>query len=372
MKVPPPWKIRREIDRAGGQIRRAAADLYEPILRRRHDRRLARGRDVRAGDMPLGDKIAVFVIFQPRGLAESVLFTCRHLARNGYATLLVSNTALAESDAARLVPSVWRLFQRPNFGYDFGGYRDAIRLLADEGVRPRRLLLINDSIWMPLRDDDTTLATLEGAGTALAGLVWMTRDFGRHGRDHLQSHCLSLGEEALEHPAFARFWRDYPLSDNRDNTIERGEKGLSSALLDAGLSHFALVSAAGFVASLAAAPPDFVRDALAHARYIPASRSDGYAGPLDNERRTLVASFENTADWRASAVRHVRDVVTRYEHYPYTIFAWAAHRRGGLAFLKKRREPHYDAAREITLDLAERGAIGPIAPEVLSELKSRR
>jgi len=63
----------------------------------------------------------------------------------------------------------WRVIERPNFGYDFGGYRDGILLLEAWGIAPERLLILNDSIWMPLAPNSTLIDRFEAAEGAVIG-----------------------------------------------------------------------------------------------------------------------------------------------------------------------------------------------------------
>ena len=52
---------------------------------------------------------------------------------------------------------------------------------------------------------------------------------------HLQSFLLHANRALLEHPAWLRFWLNYSIDGSKDDLINRGEIGLSQALLAAGV-----------------------------------------------------------------------------------------------------------------------------------------
>ncbi|MEI8265183.1 MAG: rhamnan synthesis F family protein [Betaproteobacteria bacterium] len=183
-------------------------------------------------------KIAVYLIFQPRGLAESSLLTCRHLAAGGYAPLVVSNAPLSEADRTQLQAVAWKVVERPNFGYDFGGYRDGVWLLQQWSVQPESLILMNDSIWFPALEGDQTIATMEATPSDFKGVLTLGTGEGavlRRGREpFLGSFFLMFSAKALASNAFAEFWQRYRNTSNKYKTIRRGERRLSYVMRDAG------------------------------------------------------------------------------------------------------------------------------------------
>lgn len=87
----------------------------------------------------------------------------------GYAPFVVSNLPLPEVERGRLLPSVWRYIERSNFGYDFGGFRDAVLELASDLPRMERLFFLNDSTWSPLPGGQDWLDAVESLGVDFAG-----------------------------------------------------------------------------------------------------------------------------------------------------------------------------------------------------------
>lgn len=233
-----PWKVRRELQRLTQQLRALPEFFYEPPLRWWHDRTRAHRLKISDGQIGSRDKVAVYLVYQPAGLAASSLDTCNHLTNNGYAPLVVSNAPLSDRDRQRLQSVCWRVVERPNFGYDFGGYRDGIWLLDHWGEKPESLILLNDSIWFPALEGDQTIAKMESIAADFRGILKLGTGEGavlRRGREpFLGSFFLMFSAKALRSEAFSLFWRQYLNTSNKYKTIRRGERRLSYVMRDAG------------------------------------------------------------------------------------------------------------------------------------------
>jgi len=234
------WKLRRELDRIGQQLRGIPEFFTEPWQRRRHDARRVETLQAQDGAVALGPKVALLLLYQPHGVATSTVWTCQHLVSKGYSPLIVSNAPLSASDRNALSPHVWRMTQRPNFGYDFGGYRDGIWLLNHWGVAPEVLIILNDSIWFPLQGSETLIDRMEASQAQFVGALQLdplraTEGIPAKKRPFFGSFFLMAQRGAWQHPAFQAFWRRYRITSNKYKTIRRGERGLSHTLMDAGL-----------------------------------------------------------------------------------------------------------------------------------------
>ena len=236
------WKIHRELSRLKLQIKGLWDTLYEPKLRRQHDLTIDDHLIIRQGNAEVQDRIALFLLYQPDGVPDSVYETCDYLRFSGFCVLIVSNCVVEEHDLRKLSEKAWRIIQRPNFGYDFGGYRDGILWLKRQGINPSRFLLLNDSIWLPVFSGafSSWLGQLCLRSKDLIGAV----EFSGHRRaswlrgkrkPFLGSFFLLFSSTAWRHPAFDSFWQSYEMTSNKHATIRRGERGLSDALRQAGL-----------------------------------------------------------------------------------------------------------------------------------------
>jgi hypothetical protein len=239
--VIPLWKVRREALRLWRMLLFVPLHPVEQAWFRLHPRLFPDAYSTLEGQVQPSDAVAVFLIYQPGGVQDTVLTACRHLGDQGYSVHLVSNAPLCRADLDRLVPLCTRIVERPNHGLDFGGYRQAILDLERSGQRCSRLLLLNDSIWFPVVRGCDLLQRLAALDADLAGPVYY--DHRTPHRAHLQSYMMLFSARALRSAAFRSFWRGYAMSNNKLRTIRNGEMRLTHVCRRAGLSVAALRSA---------------------------------------------------------------------------------------------------------------------------------
>lgn len=227
------------------------------------------GLRVTDGAQQPGIRLAIYTVFPQQGVQASHLHAVRALLDCGYVTLVISNLPLTDTDRAKLAPLVWQIVERPNFGYDFGAYREGIRRVAPLLAGLHRLVLLNDSVWFPLPGGADWPLKAEALGADFVGAVsnygvpmpepgvldgfrWVydpgLPDF------HYCSFALSFGPRALADPAFAKFWVRLRLTDNKFHTVRRGEVALSRTLIGAGLSHAETLDVRGLGARLETMP----------------------------------------------------------------------------------------------------------------------
>lgn len=234
----PLWKVRREVLRIWRQLvfvpMHPVEQAWFRLTRRYFPHRF---RSWQGGQPPAPD-VAVFLVNQPRGMQDTVAATCRHLAGKGYAVHLVANGGLRPDDLQRILPNCAHLIERPNHGYDFGGYQAAVLALPAAGVEPGRLLLLNDSVWFPALRDCRLLDDLHALGADVAGPVHYSHRSAY--RSHIQTYLIAFSARARESAAFRDFWQGYAMSNNRVRTIRNGEMRLTHVLRAAGLTVAAL------------------------------------------------------------------------------------------------------------------------------------
>lgn len=351
----PGWKIRRELGRLGQQLRGLGERLTDPAAQRRLDRAVAAGLPRIDGALALENRVALFLIYQPEGLAASTLETCRWLASAGYAPFVVSNAPIRKGDRERLAATVWRAVERPNFGYDFGGYRDGLACLAQWGVTPEAMVILNDSVWLPVLPATDLLDRLAEHPADIAGTILRFRGEERF----LESYIYHMHRSALKHPAFRAFWAGLRLTSNKYHVIRRGERGFSTAMRRAGLRVEGVYDDGAMAKRIAEQDTDFLRLTLRHAAYIDA--------PLAAERDRLMAGAG--AGWRAAAVAHVETVLAK--RLAYSSFPYAMVRLTGYPLLKKSAEPVSRAWRLAHLGAVAAGDLpAPPAP-MLAEIRAR-
>lgn len=367
----PLWKLRRELYRGYEHLWSLVGLVYEPVLKARHDAWRRRQPVPQDEAVALTDKVAVVLIYQPKGIAPSLLVTLRHFVDQGYAPLIVSNAPLDTAARASLAPTVWRIFERPNFGYDFGGYRDGVLLLRQWRIAPRRLIIMNDSVWLPLQPGSTLIARLEAAAGDIVGGFKHPESRRKRFRTvrsgFLESYLYLVNRSAWEARAFQDYWQGYRASSNKLNAIYRGERGFSRRMAAAGLTVTGLFTPDGLLQALRDAPDRVLQDSLRYAAY---TEDD-----LASEGAALLQARPSAA-WRAQVLDHVERTSRRRRFnasFPYPSVALLQ-----MDFLKKSAGPkgagqaslHYLMRRKY-LDAVQAGHLPPPHPEVLSEIEAR-
>ena len=204
------------------------------------------------GMLPETNRMAIFVIYPKSGLQASHLQTLNYFTKSGYATLVISNNPMSTIDKERVLQHCWRYIERPNYGYDFGAYREGILNIGIKLTELKNLILINDSTWFPLPDsknwlEEASKLNVDFVGAASHyGLVradpryikstpW--KHSSNHRSFHYSSFALSISESILSDSSFFQFWKKYPLSNKKRVTVRRGETGLTKWIISKGYSH---------------------------------------------------------------------------------------------------------------------------------------
>lgn len=241
------WQVGR-----GGRALAAVVNVLFGTLW--YDIVLARQKRIYPGTVSDATRVVIYLIYPKNGLLESHFRAVSHFLDHGYAPIVVSNVSLGEADRKRLLASVNHLIERPNYGYDFGGYRDGVLFLRDRLPSLERLSLMNDSVWFPVAQTQDWLPAAEALGQDVVGAVsnffvdpkrvrdcrevhgaW--RYDTRHPKFHYCSFALSFGSAVLRDTRFLQFWDRLKLSDDKIATVHRGEVGLGQWVVRSGHSH---------------------------------------------------------------------------------------------------------------------------------------
>jgi hypothetical protein len=240
-----------QVGRGAGALTTLANVLFGTLW---YDVVLARQKRISQGSVSDAARVVVYLIYPKNGLLESHFRALNHFLEHGYSPIVVSNVSLSDVDRTRLLTSVNRLIERPNYGYDFGGYRDGVLFLRDRLPSLERLALMNDSVWFPVTRTRDWLPAAEALGWDVVGAVSnffvdpkQVRDCPevhgawrydtRHPKFHYCSFALSFGPAVLRDTQFLRFWDRLKLSDDKIATVHRGEVGLGQWVVRSGHSH---------------------------------------------------------------------------------------------------------------------------------------
>lgn len=300
------WKLQRELDRVRSQILGWLTEPFEPFARYRHDEWLAKAQPIKLTHL-VGRRVAVFLVYQPMGLSESTIESCRVLSQSGFSVLLVSNTPISRGDQARLSPYIWCIFERPNFGYDFGGYRDAIHWLWRERIQFEQLLLLNDSIWFPVQSsqsnawlDDLCDHPSEFCGAMELAGHRQERRRRRQKPAFLGSFFLLFKQRALESEAFRTFWNGYRMTSNKRKTIRRGERAITAAMVRAEFPPHALLRREMFDEYVFSLSAPALRDAL--------ESVIAYDDSNQKAQTLLLQTYTDSVNWAEEARRAILDI----------------------------------------------------------------
>lgn len=253
----PYWKVKRELARAWQKLIDPIDDFFERQLLTICYDRFLRGRSkITQGSVPLGENVAIYLVYSPRGLSQSHFNTLREMRKSQVAPVIVANHPLSSNDKSLLVSKVSLIIERPNVGYDFGGYRDGILHLSSQLLNFKRLYLLNDSAWMIdskknwFDDVESLIYDFVGASSHFTMPLCSVENFARfewsyseEGKKfHYQSYALCFGKKILKDPEFLAFWKKFKLSRIKKRTISRGEIDLSQWVINNGYTHGATCS----------------------------------------------------------------------------------------------------------------------------------
>lgn len=363
MTLPPPWKVKREAVRIWFQIENYYLPIVERFSQLRYDSQFKKLTKLIDGRQKISKKIVILFIYQPIGLAKSILVTCEFLHDQGYAVLLVSSTPVDEHDLQILQQRTWKILLRPNYGYDFGGYRDGVRVLKELGIEPDMLLIMNDSAWIPLTDDSQMIKKMEDDSLFLTGPVFenvVKRD--KH-KEYFQSYLMLIKSKALKSSGFINYWRDYRISSRKRIVLVRGEEGFSEALFNDGFGGGAPSTRTVLFDLIQKQSNVFLLKTIEYATY------------LDVENllaaRNLVREYSDTGEWRTNALLHLNTMPKSTQ--PMGVIPYACIKLLGFSFLKKSSfPPEHDGMRWQFLRAVKNGDLPAPHPDILAEIMASK
>ncbi len=351
----PLWKIPRELRRLKEQLAWQFEKRIAPSRTRAYDASRSQMRRS-AGRVPNGGKIAAILIFAPDALPESTLLTLQSFTAAGFAPLVISNGPLRDKSRAALLDLSFYLVERPNLGYDFGGYREAVATLNDLGVLPDELLIMNDSVWLIPQLFAPFLARLRATGCDLSGGVLR----GKNNILWIESYFYRISGAAFQSDVFQRFWADYRLINSKFAVIRIGERDFSVKMKAGGLTIGAMANS-DFCALIETLPTE----ALAKIIDFSNPKADRAPELTAGRAQLLEAAGAGVASeaWTAQARHHIRDLLAAGNAWN-SQFPYASAALIGYPFVKKSREPINFGWRQAVLRADEAGAF-PALPQIL-------
>ena len=357
------WKIQRELGRIGLQIYDKISYPFQRIVQHRYDRDFPKITKLTNGAQKSSDHVAIFFVYQPKGFDKSVAVTCDFLKSKGYSIILVSSGPIGAEDLVHLSEKCWKILERPNYGYDFGGYRDGLRVMYEAKIAPETLIIINDSIWFPLDPMTTIIERLDEARDAFNGTVYVDKPGRSNKSQHFQSFLFHLTREAIESRAFVSYWKNYKVNSAKRVVLLQGEKGFSQAMFNGGFNSDLRATDLVIFDRLTAMPNSFLRSTLNYAAYDDVN--------LAVDARNLLHTFQDTPEWRKDVLAHMKIALSRT--HPLGIFIYATMLLMDFSFLKKRSFAQvFDGMRWQYLRAVKNGDLPAPHPDILSEIMTSK
>jgi hypothetical protein len=357
------WKVKREALRVWFQFADKITEPYDRFHQRRYDANFTTVTKLIDGKVEPSEKIALFFIFQDEDFSKSILVTCEYLFKKGFSVLVVSSGEIAKREIEKLLPFCWKILIRPNYGYDFGGYRDGLRFIAECNLEPERLVILNDSIWFPTYQTTRLVEKLEDANLPFNSPVFINIADRSIENRHFQSFFFLLQKDALESEAFINYWKHYRVSSIKRIVLKLGEKGFSQAMFKGGFGGDAPATKSVLFDLIGKQSNDFIYKTLNYAAYA--------EQPMVDDARSIMATFGDTEVWRKRALAHIQDALSKSS--PIGVFVYASTLLLDFSFLKKRSFADvFDGMRWQYLRAVKNGDLPAPHPDILAEIMASK
>lgn len=151
----------------------------------------------------------VYSHFDKNGIVEPyVLDALKKIKVSGFKIVLVSTSPSIDYASIRKLKRLATVIAiRENIGYDFGSYKLGIQYLFANDIKPKQLLISNDSVFGPISD--------------LKAVINKSKRFDVFGMTdsidyayHLQSYFIIYNQKVLKSKQFMEFWQSVKLVDS--------------------------------------------------------------------------------------------------------------------------------------------------------------
>ncbi len=241
-------KIYRELAR----LSRQASDLFRTkyiagkFRRVIYDYKKEEKLKITNGTVILSGDVGVILIYQSGRVLESTKNLIKWMLENNIAPVVVANGGIRyEEDRSYIASICAMIIERPNLGYDFGGYRDGILRVINSTSEVNRLYVVNDSIWLPIFGGSNVLDESRKNESDIWGIF---EDIDRsnkkvHGiaKFHVQSYFFRFSEKIVHSREFLNFWWSMPIINDRRSVIRHLETKLTLHFDKLGFTHSALM-----------------------------------------------------------------------------------------------------------------------------------
>jgi hypothetical protein len=186
---------------------------------------------------PQNRNLCFFAHYDIHGVVDPwVLGYLEQIRRNGFDTILITTSPRIDEVSLKSLSGICRtVIHRKNEGLDFGSWRCAYHWLGTGIQDYDQLLLVNDSVFGPIRDLSETFQRIEKSPADLIGMTdsWEIQY-------HLQSYFLYFKASILRSTAFEDFWNQVSVIKDKQSIIDHFELGTTQFFMAQGFQVEAL------------------------------------------------------------------------------------------------------------------------------------
>jgi hypothetical protein len=120
--------------------------------------------------------------------------------------VFITNSVLPEKDLDRVKKKCRLVIKRPNYGFDFGAWKDGLYIFGFEQLKIyEQLLLVNNSCYAPVFRLEHVFSAMDDAGVDFWGMTGQPEN--HNFPEHIQSYFMVFSNAVLSDPCFELFWR---------------------------------------------------------------------------------------------------------------------------------------------------------------------
>ena len=352
----PMWKLKRELRATYDQLVAILIRLTIPFARLK--RRLFPVIDYQlfAGRLPLGQRVVVYLVFPGDKDLSDRLDAIDFLIAQDASVVCVANGILPPAWLDKFSSRCAYVLLRGNRGYDFGGYQAGVLFLNQLGHQFDHLHVINDSVLMPVVNNERVVFDIEAAAdTGFGGAVALPLDKPSEAMSSVSrspqlvlSYWLYFSGGMAKSACFCDYWLNYVPTSSKVLTVRYGERGLSRYMAVHGYHASTAYSIESTVKSLRHVSPDDMVKILQYASF---TDSD-----FSKKCENIMLAYEPNQAWVNDVIHFIQEVAGRRNFlHSFCYIAYAILR---VPFIKKTRIKLPLAMRQQYIRAVQDGALG--------------
>jgi hypothetical protein len=173
------------------------------------------------GNAQASSKFVIFAMYEKGEIRKDVFNALETLSQLGFSVVLINSRKLSDQSREKISKLVFCYLERPNYGRDFGSYKDGVRWLyknhKEDYQSASRLLFINDSVFFSRKNLADFFSSLTDTQFPVFGATMNYQII-----PHIGSFCLSVDSSIFTNKKFLEFWKRYRKTDLRAPTITPG------------------------------------------------------------------------------------------------------------------------------------------------------